>query len=242
MLGHWGRSRAAPLTSSSPMRIVASLPGGLGPGHSSESPSRSRRPRRRSRRLLPIPRARTNRSRIPVAAPCSASGRRCCALFGGSDEAQALAAEGPRARPEARRVRLDAGPMLKQVARQARLREQVRELRGTGAGRPWKDAALAAAEGTSSQAADLLRRDGRRRSRRSPALCAEELIGRQAAEPRASRAPEGADFYRTVGATRYIQQGENAASRFRPRRASRLVSLAGRASEVAMLRKRDRRW
>ena len=74
---------------------------------------------------------------------------------------------------------------------------------------PWKDAALAGAGGDFSRAADLYAGFGAPTLEAEARLCAaEELIeaGRRAEGE--AELEKALAFYRTVGATRYIQQGE----------------------------------
>jgi len=147
-------------------------------------------------------------------------------LFGRIDEAQALAAGGLELAGEHVEYASMLGPMLMQVARQLGLREQVRELVEQAPEGPWKDAALAAARRL-QPSGDLFAGMGAATLEAESRLCAaEELIGagrRAEAKPSSGRR---STFYRTVGATRYIQQGETLLSRFPPRRRERLVSLA----------------
>jgi len=95
------------------------------------------------------------------------------------------------------------------AARQLGLSEEVRALVEGAPESPWKDVALAGASGDFSRAADLYAVMG------SPTLEAEARLCAAEALIQAGRRAEGEaelqkalDFYRTVGATRYIQQSE----------------------------------
>jgi len=133
---------------------------------------------------------------------------RCCALFGRIDEAQALAAEGLELAGE----HLEYASMLGQltsVARQLGLRQRVRELVEQTPESPWKDAAMAGAEGDFNRAADVFAAMGATTLEADARLCAaEELIDAGRRAEGEDQLQKALDFYRTVGATRYIQEGE----------------------------------
>jgi tetratricopeptide (TPR) repeat protein len=141
--------------------------------------------------------------------PAVLQAARCCALFGRIDEAQALAAEGLELAGEHVEYASMLGPMLMQVARQLGLREQVRELVEQAPATPWKDAALAGAEGDFGRAADVYAGMGAATLEAESRLCAaEELIGAGRRDEGEAELHRALDFYRAVGATRFIQQGE----------------------------------
>ena len=99
--------------------------------------------------------------------------------------------------------------MLNPVARQLGLRQQVRDVVERAPEGPWKEVALAGADGDFSRAADLFAARGAPTFEAEARLCAaEELIeaGRRAEGE--AELQKALAFYRKVGATRYIQQGE----------------------------------
>jgi tetratricopeptide (TPR) repeat protein len=99
--------------------------------------------------------------------------------------------------------------MFNPVARQLGLRQQVRDLVERAPESPWKDAALAGAGGDFSRAADLFAAYGSPMFEAEARLCAaEELIeAGQRAEGEAELR-KAMSFYRSVGATFFIQRGE----------------------------------
>jgi hypothetical protein len=132
----------------------------------------------------------------------------CRAQLGKIDEARTLAAEAL----ELIRAHVEWAGMLglvNPVARQLGIRQQVRNLVEQAPENPWRDAALAGANGDFSRAADLYARMGAATLEAEARLCAaEELIeaGRRAEGE--AELQKALHFYRTVGATRYIQHGE----------------------------------
>jgi hypothetical protein len=130
------------------------------------------------------------------------------ALLGKLDEAQALAREALELAGEhVESVAILS--VLNPVARQLGLRQQVRDLVEQAPDGPWKEVALAGVGGDFSRAADLFAAYGAQTFEAEARLCAaEQLIegGRRAeGEAELQRALA---FYRKVGATRYVQQGE----------------------------------
>ncbi|HXY81724.1 MAG TPA: adenylate/guanylate cyclase domain-containing protein [Gaiellaceae bacterium] len=140
--------------------------------------------------------------------PALLQSARCCALLDRIDEAQALAAEALELIGE----HVEYASMLGQlgpVARRLGLRDEIRRLVEQAPEGPWKEVALAEAGGEFSRAADLYAAFGSPTLEAEARLCAaQELIeaGRRAegeAELRKALA-----FYRTVGATGCVEQGE----------------------------------
>jgi hypothetical protein len=134
-------------------------------------------------------------------------GARVLTLLGKIEEARALAAEAFGLIKDSKQAVMLA--FVNPVARQLGLRQEVRRLVEKASESPWKDVALAGAAGDFGRAADLLAGFGAVTLEAEARLCvAEELIeaGRRAeGEAELQKALE---FYRQVGATRYIQQGE----------------------------------
>jgi tetratricopeptide (TPR) repeat protein len=130
------------------------------------------------------------------------------ALLGKLDEAQALAREALELAGE-HVGSVAILSVLNPVARQLGLRQQVRDLVEQAPDGPWKEVALAGVGGDFSRAADLFAAYGAQTFEAEARLCAaEQLIegGRRAeGEAELQRALA---FYRKVGATRYVQQGE----------------------------------
>jgi len=133
---------------------------------------------------------------------------RVLALLGKIEEAQALAREAIELAGE----HVENAAILwmfNPVARQLGVRQQVRDVLERAAESPWKEVALAGADGDFSRAADLFAAFGTSTFEAEARLCAaEELIEagqRTAGEAELQRALA---FYRKVGATRYIHQGE----------------------------------
>jgi len=130
------------------------------------------------------------------------------ALLGKIDEAQALAREAIELVGE-HVENATIFWMFNPVARQLGLRQQVRDVVERAPEGPWKEVALAGADGDFSRAADLFAAYGSPTFEAEARLCAaEELIeAGQRAEGEAEL-QRALAFYREVGATRYIQQGE----------------------------------
>jgi len=130
------------------------------------------------------------------------------ALLGKIDEAQALAREAIELVGE----HVENGFifwMLNPVARQLGLRQQVRDVVVRAPEGPWKEVALAGADGDFSRAADLFAARGAPTFEAEARLCAaEELfeVGQRAEGE--SELQKALAFYRKVGATSYIQLGE----------------------------------
>ncbi|MGZ4384904.1 MAG: hypothetical protein ACXVY3_09920, partial [Gaiellaceae bacterium] len=134
---------------------------------------------------------------------------RCCAFLGRIDEARVLATEALELIGEQVEYAAMLGGQLNPVARRLGLRQQVRALVQRAPDGPWKDAALAGAAGDFSRAANLYAGFGAPALEAEARLCAaEELIeaGRRAEGE--AELEQALAFYRKVGATRYIQQGE----------------------------------
>jgi tetratricopeptide (TPR) repeat protein len=140
--------------------------------------------------------------------PALVSSARGLALLGKIDEAQELAREAVELAGE----HVENAPIfwvLNPVARQLGIQQQVRDLVEQAPETPWKEVVVAGARGDFSRAADLFAARGAPTFEAEARLCAaEELIeaGRRVAgEAELQRALA---FYRKVGATRFIQQGE----------------------------------
>ena len=130
------------------------------------------------------------------------------ALLGKIDEAQELAREAI----ELAGQHVENAAIfwvLNPVARQLGIQQQVRDLVERAPETPWKEVALAGAGGNFGRAADLLAACGAPTFEAEARLwAAEELIeagNRAAGEAELQRA---LTFYRKVGATRYVKQGE----------------------------------
>jgi class 3 adenylate cyclase/tetratricopeptide (TPR) repeat protein len=140
--------------------------------------------------------------------PALVQSARGLALLGKIDEAQALATEAIELAGEHVQNAVVFW-MFNPVARQLGLRQQVRDLVERAPDSPWKEVALAGARGDFSRAADLFAAYGSPTHEAEARLCAaEELIeaGQRAAGE--AELQKALAFYRKVGATRYIQQGE----------------------------------
>ena len=140
--------------------------------------------------------------------PALVQSARGLALLGKTDEAQALAREAIELAEEHVENAVIFW-MFNPVARQLGLRQQVRDLVEQASASPWKEVALAGAGGDFSRAADLFAAYGSPTHEAEARLCAaEELIeaGQRAAGE--AELQKALAFYRKVGATRYIQQGE----------------------------------
>jgi tetratricopeptide (TPR) repeat protein len=95
------------------------------------------------------------------------------------------------------------------VAQQLGLRQQVRDLVEQAPESPWKEVALAGACGDFSRAADLFAILGSPTFEAEARLCAaEELIEAGQSAQGEAELQRALAFYREVGATRYVQQGE----------------------------------
>ena len=132
---------------------------------------------------------------------------RCCASVGRIDEARELATEALES-IEAHIAGAIALGVFNPVAGQLGLRQRVRELAERAAEGPWRDATLAGADGDFSRAANLYAAIGSPTLEAEARLCAaEELIeaGRRAEGE--AELEKALAFYRTVGATRYIEEG-----------------------------------
>ncbi len=140
--------------------------------------------------------------------PALVASARGLALMGKIDEAQELAREAI----ELAGQHLENAAIfwvLNPVARQLGIQQQVRDLVELAPESPWKEVARAVTRGDFSRAADLFAAYGAPTFEAEARLCAaEELIEagqRAAGEAELQRA---LTFYRKVGATRYVQQGE----------------------------------
>ena len=131
------------------------------------------------------------------------------ALLGKIDEAKELAAEALELVREHIEWATALGT-INPVARQLGIRPQVRDLVARASESPWREAALAGADGDFSRAANLYAEIGATTLEAEARLCAaEELIeaGRRAEGD--AELQKALAFYRTVGATRHIQQSES---------------------------------
>jgi tetratricopeptide (TPR) repeat protein len=140
--------------------------------------------------------------------PALVGSARGLALLGRTDEAQALAREAVELAGEHVENAFIFW-VLNPVARQLGLREQVRALVEQAPETPWKEVALAGAGGDFSRAADLFAARGVPTHEAEARLCAaEELIEAGQRAEGEVELQKALAFYRKVGATRYIQQGE----------------------------------
>ncbi|HEX9598704.1 MAG TPA: adenylate/guanylate cyclase domain-containing protein [Gaiellaceae bacterium] len=143
-----------------------------------------------------------------VLLPTLLQSARILALLGKIDEARALAAEAFGLLTE----HVEQAVILaffNPVARQLGLQQEVRQLIEKVSEGPWKDVTLAGAGGDFGRAADLFAGFGSPTLEAEARLCAaEELIeaGQRAAGE--AELQKALAFYRKVGATSYIQQGE----------------------------------
>jgi tetratricopeptide (TPR) repeat protein len=129
-------------------------------------------------------------------------------LLGKIDEAQALAGEAIELVGEHVQNAVILW-MFNPVAHRLGLRRQVRDLVEQAPDSPWKEVALAGADGDFSRAADLLAAYGSPTHEAEARLCAaEELIEAGQRVAGEAELQKALAFYRKVGATRYIQQGE----------------------------------
>ena len=129
-------------------------------------------------------------------------------LLGKIDEAQALAREAIELVGEHVENAFIFW-MLNPVARQLGLRQQVRDVVVRASEGPWKEVALAGADGDFSRAADLFAARGTPTFEAEARLCAaEELFEAGQRAEGESELQKALAFYRKVGATSYIQLGE----------------------------------
>jgi tetratricopeptide (TPR) repeat protein len=130
------------------------------------------------------------------------------ATLGKIDEARALATEALELAREHIEHATILG-VLSSVARRLGLQQELRALLERAPESPWKDVALAGARGDFSRAADLYAGIGSPTLEAEARLCAaEELVDAGHRAEGEGQLEKALAFYRQVGATRYIQQGE----------------------------------
>jgi class 3 adenylate cyclase len=140
--------------------------------------------------------------------PALVGSARGLALLGKIDEARELAREAIEL--AAQHVENAAiFWVLNPVAQQLGIREQVRDLVEQAPETPWKEVARAGTRGDFSRAADLFAACGAPTFEAEARLCAAgDLIGGGQRAEGEAELQKALAFYRNVGATRYIQQGE----------------------------------
>ena len=141
---------------------------------------------------------------LPALLQCA----RCYAQLGKIDEAQALATEALELITEHVEFAAMLG-QLNQVAQQLGLRQELRALVERAPESPLKEAALAGASGDFKRAADLYAGMGAPTLEAEARLCAaEKLIEAGRRTEGDAELQKALAFYHKVGATRYIQHGE----------------------------------